>query len=125
MTSSCTRTRLAGTAENLDGLAVLFGVSRDDGTVVRMNALVFQLCVSAVAGWVNRGQQQVIEYLVEENRILREQLGGQRLRLTDVQRRRLAVRAEALGRKALIGIAWEASSRTTTAKRRDSWAIHF
>jgi putative transposase len=84
---------------------VLFGVSRDDGTVVRMNALVFQLCVSAVSGWVNRGQQQVIEYLVEENRILREQLGGQRLRLTDAQRRRLAVRAEALGRKALMGIA--------------------
>jgi putative transposase len=43
--------------------------------------------------------------LVEENRILREQLGGQSLRLTDAQRRRLAVRAEALGRKALMGIA--------------------
>ena len=84
---------------------MLFGVSRDDGTVVRMNALLLQLCVSAVSGWVNRGQQQVIEYLVEENRILREQLGGQRLRLTDVQRRRLAVRAEALGRTALMGIA--------------------
>jgi len=39
----------AGTAEYLDGLAVPFGVSRDDGTVVRMNALVFQLCVSAVS----------------------------------------------------------------------------
>ena len=70
-----------------------------------MNALVFQLCVSVMAGWVNRGQQQVIEYLVEENRVLREQLGGRRLRLTDAQRRRLAVRAEALGRKALLGIA--------------------
>ena len=70
-----------------------------------MNALVFQLCVSVMAGWVNRGQQQVIEYLVEENRVLREQLGGRRLRLTDAQRRRLAVRAEALGSKALMGIA--------------------
>jgi putative transposase len=70
-----------------------------------MNGLIFQLCVSAVAGWVNRGQQHVIDYLVEENRVLREQLGGRRLRLTDVQRRRLAVRAKALGRKALLGIA--------------------
>ena len=70
-----------------------------------MNSLVFQLCVSAVAGWINRGQQQVIEYLLEENRVLREQLGGRRLRLTDAQRRRLAVRAKALGRKALTGIA--------------------
>ena len=70
-----------------------------------MNALIFQLCVSAMAGWVNRGQQQVIEYLLEENRVLREQLAGRRLRLSDKQRRRLAVRAEALGRKALMGIA--------------------
>jgi putative transposase len=70
-----------------------------------MNSLVFQLCISAVAGWINRGQQQVIEYLVEENRVLREQLGGRRLRLTDAQRRRLAVRAKALGRKALMGVA--------------------
>jgi len=70
-----------------------------------MNSLVFQLCVSAVAGWINRGQQQVIEYLLEENRVLREQLGGRRLRLTDAQRRRLAVCAKALGRKALTGIA--------------------
>ena len=36
----------------------------------------FQLLVSAVAGWVNRHQQDVIEYLQEENRVLREQLGG-------------------------------------------------
>jgi len=70
-----------------------------------MNNLVLQLCVHAMAGWINRGQQQVIEYLVEENRVLREQLGGRRLRLTDAQRRRLAIRAEALGRKALMGVA--------------------
>ncbi len=56
-------------------------LSRDAATLAHMNALIFQLCVSAMAGWVNRGQQQVIEYLVEENRVLREQLGGRRLRL--------------------------------------------
>lgn len=70
-----------------------------------MNILVLQLLVVTMAGWVNRGQQQVIDYLVEENRVLRQQLGGRRLQLTDSQRRRLAVRAEVLGRKVLAGIA--------------------
>ena len=57
------------------------------------------------AGWVNRQQTEVIEYLKEENRILREQLGGRRLRLTDDQRRRLAVKGKALGRKVLSEVA--------------------
>ena len=43
------------------------------------------------AGWVNRHQEAVIDYLREENRILREQLGERGLRLTNAQRRRLAV----------------------------------
>ena len=42
---------------------------------------------------MNERQMQVIEYLREENRILREQLGDRRLRLDDDQRRRLAVKA--------------------------------
>ncbi len=33
----------------------------------------------ALAGWINRQQQAAIDYLREENRVLREQLGGQRL----------------------------------------------
>ncbi len=64
-----------------------------------------QLWVVAIAAWINRSQQQVIDYLLEENRVLREQLGSRRLRLTDAQRRRLAVRARALGRRALASIA--------------------
>ena len=55
----------------------------------------------AVSGWMNHRQQLVIDYLREENRVLREQLGGRRARLDDNQRRRLAVKAKALGRKAL------------------------
>jgi hypothetical protein len=43
----------------------------------------------------------VIEYLQEENRVLREQLGPQRLRFTDDQRVRLAAKAKVLGRWAL------------------------
>ena len=41
-----------------------------------------------VSGWVNRGQRRVIEYLVEENRVLEEQLGGKLPRLNDDRRRR-------------------------------------
>ena len=54
---------------------------------------------------MNRHQLQMIEYLREENRVLREQLGERRLRLTDDQRRRLAVRAKGLGRKLLAEMA--------------------
>ena len=55
-------------------------------------------------GWVDRHQQHVIEYLQEENRVLREQLGGKRLRFTDQPRRRLAVRAKKVVRKGLFQI---------------------
>jgi transposase InsO family protein len=63
-----------------------------------------QLLVSIVAGWVHRGQQEVIEYLQEENRVLREQLGDKRLSFTDVQRRRLAERAHKIGGRGLLEI---------------------
>jgi hypothetical protein len=53
------------------------------------------------AGWVNRHQLDVIEYLQEENRVLKERLGGRRIRFTDAERRRLARKAKALGRSVL------------------------
>jgi transposase InsO family protein len=53
------------------------------------------------AGWVIRHQQAAIEYLREENRVLREQLGGGRLRFSDVQRQRLARHAQPIGRRGL------------------------
>src|SRR5947209_17018103 len=59
----------------------------------------------AIAGWMNQRQLQAIEYLREENRILREQLGDRRVRFNDDQRRRLAVRAKGLGRKLLAEVA--------------------
>ncbi len=46
-------------------------------------------------------QQALIDYLIEENRVLKAQLEGQRLRFTDAQRRRLAVKAKVLGRQLL------------------------
>ena len=65
----------------------------------------FQFLLVAIAGWMNQRQLQVIEYLREENRVLREQLGEHRLRLNDEQRRRLAVRAKRLDRKLLAEVA--------------------
>jgi hypothetical protein len=41
----------------------------------------------SVAGWMNQRQLQIIDSLREENRVLRDQLGGRRVRLNDVQRR--------------------------------------
>jgi len=69
-----------------------------------VNTLQLQFLISILAGWLNRGQQDIIEYLQEENRVLREQLGEGRLQFTDVQRRRLAVKAKKIGRKGLFGI---------------------
>src|SRR5437867_3874184 len=60
-----------------------------------------RLLLVTLAGWVNRHQQQVIEYLVEENRVLKEQLKGRRVRLSDDQRRRLAAKGQQLGRRML------------------------
>ncbi len=59
----------------------------------------WQILVAALAGWISRQQDAVIDYLREENRVLKQQLGTRRLRLTDDQRRRLAVRGKAIGRR--------------------------
>jgi len=69
-----------------------------------MIAHAWQILVVTFAGWLNRQQQDVVEYLQEENRVLREHLKGRRIHFTDDQRRRLAVKGKALGRRALMGI---------------------
>jgi putative transposase len=67
-----------------------------------MNALQFLMLI--FAGWVNHSQQHLIEYLQEENRVLREKLDGKRLLFSDEQRRRLSVKAKAVGRRGLSEI---------------------
>ena len=67
---------------------------------------------------MNQQHQQAIDYLREENRVLREQLGGCRLRFTDDQRRRLAVKAKGLGRRALSELATIATPETLLAWHR-------
>src|SRR6202022_118924 len=63
--------------------------------------LPLQMLLLMFPGWVNRHQLDVIEYLQEENRVLKEHIGGGRLRFTDAERRRLARKAQALGRNVL------------------------
>ena len=65
----------------------------------------FRFLLIALSGWMNQQQLQWIDYLREENRVLREQLGKKRLRFNDDQRRRLAVRAKGLGRRLLREVA--------------------
>ena len=64
-----------------------------------------QFLVLTFAGWVNRHQDDLIAYLREENRVLREHLGPRPLRRTDAQRRRLAVRGQQLGRRVWMQVA--------------------
>ena len=54
---------------------------------------------------MNHQQQRTIEYLVEENRVLKEQVKGRKLRLTDDQRRRLAAKGKQFGRRLLSRVA--------------------
>ena len=68
-----------------------------------MNNVPLQLLVAIVAGWISQ-QQEAIEYLREENRVLREKLGVKRVRLNDDQRRRLAARGKRLGRRRLAEV---------------------
>ena len=64
------------------------------------------------AGWVNRRQAEILAYLQEENRILREHLGGRRPRFTDPQRRRLAAKGRVIGRRALEQLAGRVTPET-------------
>ena len=68
-------------------------------------SLPMHFLVVIFAGWLNRQQQAVIEYLKTENEILKSQIKGRRMRLADEQRRRLAVKGRELGRKVLAEVA--------------------
>ena len=64
----------------------------------------FSFVLVVLAGWMNRRQQQVIEYLKAENRMLKAKVRGRRIRFTDVERALLARQAKAVGRKALLAL---------------------
>ena len=60
---------------------------------------------AALLGWLEREQRDAIAFLREENRTLKAQLDGRRLRFNDAQRRRLAVLGPRLGRATLREVA--------------------
>ena len=90
-------------AANLSTVKSAFSGRLDWG--MRADIYPLQMLLMTVTGWVNRHQADVIAYLVEENRVLKEQMKGRALRLTDDQRRRLAAKARVLGRQALDQVA--------------------
>ena len=63
------------------------------------------ILIASLAGLINRQQAEVLEYLIEENRVLKEQLKGKALRLNDDQRRRLAAKGKRIGRRLLMQVA--------------------
>jgi hypothetical protein len=80
-----------------------FGTEKGDSTLRcgAMKGRPLEFLLLLFAGWASRRQRDVIDYLKLENRILREHLQGRRLQFTDDERRRLAVRGQALGRRLL------------------------
>jgi hypothetical protein len=64
----------------------------------------WQILLLILGGWINKHQQDAIDYLIAENRILREKLGKRQILLTDAQRRKLAIKGKVLGRKVLSDI---------------------
>jgi putative transposase len=78
----------------------------------------FSFFLVSIAGWMNQHQQHVIEYLMEENQVLREQIGTCRMRFSDDQRRRLAAKAKKLGRRLLSQVATIVTPETLLAWHR-------
>ena len=85
-----------------------------------LESIYLKVLLATFAAWTNREQARVITYLIEENRVLKEQLesGGRRLRLTDDQRRRLAATGKPLGRRVLRRIATMVTPDTILAWHR-------
>ena len=69
-----------------------------------LDAFLFRMVLAALAGWLDQRQRDAVAYLIEENRVLRGHVPG-RLRLTDEERRQLAVHGYRLGRRRLRDVA--------------------
>jgi len=77
-----------------------------------------RVLLTALAGWMNRQRQDVIAYLAEENRVLKEQLKGRRLPLDDGQRRRRRRRSSGGQRRHLRGAPQRAAEARLGHDRR-------
>jgi hypothetical protein len=81
----------------------------------------WQLLLLIVAGWINRQQQQIIDYLRTENQVLKEKLGKRHILLSDDQRRRLAVKAKLLGRQVLSEVGTLVTRTHSCVGTASSW----
>jgi hypothetical protein len=52
-----------------------------------IDVAVLQMVLAVLTGWLERRERDAIAYLIEENRLLRRQVGECRLRITDADRR--------------------------------------
>jgi hypothetical protein len=81
--------------------------------------LPLQVLLTALVRWIAGEQQEVIEYLKAENRVLKAQLRGRRVRLSDAERRRLAILGAQLGRPVLTQVATLVTADTILRWHRD------
>jgi hypothetical protein len=85
---------------------------------MRLTLDPFRLLLISLAGCLNQHQRDLIDYLQEQNRVLRQQLGNKRLRLNDDPRRRLAVKAKKLGCRVLHELTTIVTQETLLAWHR-------
>ena len=85
----------------------------------------WQLLLFVLAGWVNGQQQDVIEYLLAENRVMRQKPGKRRILLNDEQRRMLGIKGKVLGRKVLEQVAGIMTPETILRWNRELIARHW
>jgi putative transposase len=80
----------------------VFSVETGYASTMKPTLNPWSLVVVATAGWLNREQEKVVEYLKAENTILKARAEGRgRPRFTESQRCLLATKAKDLGRATL------------------------
>jgi hypothetical protein len=86
--------------------------TRSTGLALR---LPLQFLAAWLAVWLGRVLQEQVDFLQAENRLLREKLGGKRIRLTDAERRRPATLGKKLGGTGLAAVARSPRPRRSCA----------
>jgi hypothetical protein len=74
------------------------GIRRDMKSILQP----WRLLLFIIAGWINRHQQDVVEYLRTENKVLKEKLGKKRILLSNDQRRIESLKITLVGYCCLI-----------------------
>jgi hypothetical protein len=69
-----------------------------------MKHVPLHFLILIVAGWLQRRRGEHIAYLLAENAVYKEHFVGKRLRLTDAQRRKLAVKGKAVGERSSLAL---------------------